>query len=44
MDMVLYSLFKNKISEVPKDKVNNVDGNKIEFVDTLPSSLEENTL
>lgn len=44
MDMVLYSLLKNKISEVPKDKVNNVDGNKIEFVDTLPNPLEENTL
>ena len=44
MDMVLYSLFKNKISEVPKDKVNSVDGNKIEFVDVLPNALEENTL
>lgn len=44
MDMVLYSLFKNKISEVPKGKVNSVDGNKIEFVDALPNPLEENTL
>lgn len=44
MDMVLYSLFKNKISEVPKGKVNSVDGNKMEFVDVLPNPLEENTL
>ena len=44
MDMVLYSLFKDKISELPKDKVNSVNENKIEFVNALPDLLEENTL
>ena len=44
MDMVLYSLIKKEIDNAPLSKVESVDGNKIEFVDTLPSNLEENTL
>lgn len=44
MDMVLYSLIKKEIDNAPLSKVESVDGNKIEFVDALPSNLEENTL
>ena len=44
MDMVLYSLIKKEIDNAPLSKVESVDGNKIEFVDTLPSNLKENTL
>lgn len=44
MDMVLYSLVKNKIASVPEGKVDNVGGHEIRFVDALPSVLEENTL
>ena len=44
MDMVLYSLIKKEIDNAPLSKVESVDGNKIEFVDVLPSNLEENTL
>ena len=44
MDMMLYSLIKKEIDNAPLTKVESVDGNKIEFVDALPSNLEENTL
>ena len=44
MDMVLYSLIKKEIDNAPLSKVESVDGNKIEFVDVLPSNLEKNTL
>ena len=44
MDMVLYSLIKKEIDNAPLSKVESVDGNKIEFVDALPSNLEKNTL
>lgn len=44
MDMILYSLVKDKIANAPKGKIDNVGGHEIRFVDVLPSVLEEDTL
>ena len=42
MDMVLYSLFKNKIANTPTGQVDNVGGYEIRFVDAIPDPREEN--
>ena len=47
MDMVLYSLFKNKIADTPKGQVDNVNGTEIRFInseDLVTTKREENTL
>lgn len=44
MDMVLYSLVKNKISNTPTGQIDNVGGYEIRFVEILPTKREENTL
>ena len=41
MDMVLYSLFKNKIANTPKDKVDNVNGTEIRFINSEDLSTTE---
>lgn len=44
MDMVLYSLLKKEIASTPKDKVDNVGGYEIRFVNAIPSTREAKTL
>ena len=44
MDMVLYSMIKKEIDETPKDKVDNVGGYEIRFVDSIPTTRNANTI
>lgn len=44
MDMVLYSMFKNKIANTPSNQVDNVGGCEIRFVEDLPNIRESKTL
>lgn len=44
MDMVLYALLKKEMEETPKDKVDNVGGYEIRFVNSIPSLRESNTI
>ena len=44
MDMVLYSLMKNKINNTPTGQVDNVGGYEIRFVEILPTERDKNTL
>lgn len=44
MDMVLYSLIKKEIENTPKDKVDNIEGYEIRFVNDIPETREANTI
>lgn len=44
MDMVLYSMFKNKIANTPTEQVDSVGGYEIRFVDDIPEVREEGYL
>ena len=44
MDMVLYSMFKNKIANTPTEQVDSVGGYEIRFVDDVPEVREEGYL
>ena len=44
MDMVLYSLLKNRIASTSSSKVDNVGGYEIRFADSIPTTCEQDTL
>ena len=44
MDMVLYSLMKQKIEDAPNTQVDNVGGYELRFVDSIPITRDANTI
>lgn len=44
MDMVLYSLMKQKIEESPDTQVDNIGGYELRFVDSIPTTRDANTI
>ena len=44
MDMVLYSLLKNRIASTSSSKVDNVGGYEIRFADSIPTTCKQDTL